>query len=80
MSDENARLLMDWKLDRLLDTKVTAAIFLKSGIKLTGTVLKHDSSAVLISSKDDPEGITISKSAISTVQRHNENAQPRKGN
>lgn len=79
MSDENARLLMDWKLDRLLETKVTAAVFLKTGIKLTGTVLKHDASAVLISSKDDPEGIAISKSAVSTVQRYNENTQPRKG-
>ena len=79
MSDENTRLLMDWKLDRLQDMKVTAAIFLKTGIKLTGTILKHDSSAVLISSKDDSEGLVISKSAISTVQRYNENPQPRKG-
>lgn len=79
MSDENARLLIDWKLDRLQDMKVPAAIFLKTGIKLTGIVLKHDSSALLISSKDDSEGLVIFKSAISTIQIHNENPQPRKG-
>ncbi len=67
---------MNTNLPSLMDTALTgfqesgkdAALYLKNGIKLTGKIVKFDNTSILMSA-DDSEGITIDRTAVSSVQK-----------
>jgi sRNA-binding regulator protein Hfq len=64
--------LMERKLEFYRVYEIDVSIFLTNGVCLSGKILEHDHSAVVITSPHGAEGVTLSRSVVATVMRRQE--------
>jgi hypothetical protein len=62
--------IMDAQLEFYMDQKLEVFLFLSNGIRLSGRILKFDSSDVVLTSEHQhPEGVTTSRLFLATIMR-----------
>lgn len=68
--------IMNEMFQKLKDTSVTAAVFLKNGIRLIGKIKQIDPEAVLMTGPT-PHGLAVARDSIATVQEFSNNNHDR---
>lgn len=64
--------IMDEMFENLMSTNVTAAVFLKNGIRLIGKIQKIDPKAILMTGPTK-FGLAVDRDAIATAQEFSQN-------
>ncbi len=66
---DRSRSLMDARLHKYKDAGVEISAFLTSGIRINGKVVDFDGDTLILSSEQDPEGVSVNRTTLATTMR-----------